>query len=51
MHEMYPAMIHRDFKPENIMISNDSVVIIDFGLAKFLPQEKGIKYAPEITQS
>ena len=28
-------MIHRDIKPQNILVKNDSYYISDFGLAKF----------------
>ena len=49
---MFPSMIHRDIKPENIMISNDNAIIVDFGIAKFLPAEKGLKqFAPTLTET
>ena len=36
MHRMKPALIHRDMKPENIMLLPDGVTIrlIDFGTAR-----------------
>jgi len=30
-------LIHRDIKPENIFLTGDSVKVLDFGIAKFIP--------------
>jgi serine/threonine-protein kinase len=30
-------LIHRDIKPENIFLTRDSVKVLDFGIAKFIP--------------
>jgi predicted ATPase/predicted Ser/Thr protein kinase len=37
-HEL--GIIHRDLKPENLMITNDTVKILDFGLAKLAIAEE-----------
>ncbi len=35
LHEgMDPPLIHRDLKPSNIMVQNDNLTIIDFGIAR-----------------
>lgn len=35
LHESFdPPLIHRDLKPSNIMLSRDSLTIIDFGIAR-----------------
>lgn len=39
IHEQY--VIHRDIKPDNIMLKNNNIYIIDFGLAKFYLDEEG----------
>lgn len=33
------GMIHRDIKPQNLIITSDGVKIIDFGVVKFMPTE------------
>jgi len=42
------GIVHRDLKPENLIYSNtsdDSLIITDFGLAKYLDQQKGMHTA------
>jgi serine/threonine-protein kinase len=34
-------LIHRDIKPENIFLTRDSVKVLDFGIAKFIPSIDG----------
>jgi serine/threonine-protein kinase len=34
-------LIHRDIKPENIFLTGDSVKVLDFGIAKFIPTIDG----------
>ncbi len=35
LHNMFtPALIHRDIKPSNLMLSNNTVMLIDFGIAR-----------------
>ena len=42
LHEMFsPPLIHRDLKPSNIMIADDRVYIIDFGIAREYKQLSG----------
>jgi len=40
IHEQTPPIIHRDIKPKNLKLSNNSqVILLDFGLAKGLPTD------------
>lgn len=40
LHEGFPApIIHRDLKPSNVMLSRDSMTIIDFGIARAYKEE------------
>lgn len=33
-HDFTPSIIHRDLKPSNVMVTKDSLTIIDFGIAR-----------------
>ena len=40
LHEAFePPLIHRDLKPSNVMIADDSLTIIDFGIARDLKHD------------
>lgn len=41
----YKGYVHRDVKPENLMIehSDNSIKLIDFGLSIYLPQGESLK--------
>ncbi len=40
LHEAFdPPIIHRDLKPSNIMLSQDSLTIIDFGIARSFKED------------
>jgi len=42
LHSHVPPIIYRDLKPSNIMINEDKVFLVDFGIARiFTPQQKG----------
>ncbi len=55
MHRMKPALIHRDMKPENIMLLPDGVTIrlIDFGTAREMgqgPRERAVAKTKVFTE-
>ena len=42
LHSRKPPVIYRDMKPSNIMIADDNLFLVDFGIARlFAPQTKG----------
>ncbi|MHC9539635.1 MAG: protein kinase [Vulcanimicrobiota bacterium] len=42
LHSQMPPIIYRDMNPRNVMISNGTVFLVDFGIAKVLtPHQKG----------
>jgi serine/threonine protein kinase len=43
IHKAY--VVHRDIKPQNFMIKNGDIFLIDFGLATFFVDETGSHYA------
>ncbi|MDQ7824318.1 MAG: ankyrin repeat domain-containing protein [Candidatus Eremiobacteraeota bacterium] len=42
LHRQDPPVIYRDIKPSNVMLREDKVFLVDFGIARlFIPQKKG----------
>jgi len=42
LHRQDPPVIYRDIKPSNVMLFEEKVFLVDFGIARlFLPQKKG----------
>lgn len=49
IHNVY--VVHRDIKPQNFMIKNGDIFLIDFGLATFYINEKGEHYENDISET
>ena len=41
-HAHSKGLVHRDIKPANVIISNDKIKVLDFGIAKELSSESGL---------
>ena len=42
------GLVHRDFKPDNIMVNDDGrVVVMDFGLARPMDRDPGDAFTSE----
>ena len=49
IHRVY--VLHRDIKPQNFMIKNGDIFLIDFGLATFYIDENGQHYQDKLTDT